>query len=352
MILLSAADQAAGHLRSAILRGELGGTMPGIVPLASELGINHKTVTTALKQLEKEGLLVSQGAGLGRRIVLPEDHAPPGLRIAILGFDSHSQGVDYVIDLRHRLEAAGHVPFFAGKCLLDLGRDTPRIAQYVRCTKADAWIICSASRNILRWFANQEKPAFALFGARDGLPIASTGPDKGPTLAKATRRLVALGHRRISFIVRCEHRQPKPSPGIRTYLDELEAAGIATGPFNLPDWEESREGFDRLLESLFAGPTPPTALILSEAFEFNATYHHLSQRGLRVPQDVSVICSDEDPGFAWCEPQVSHIRWDYRPVVRRVVKWANNVAQGKDDRRQTVTKAEFVEGGSIGPAPK
>jgi hypothetical protein len=34
------------------------------------------------------------------------------------------------------------------------------------------------------------------------------------------------------------------------------------------------------------------------------------------------------------------------------VRWAGNVARGKDDRQQTEFKAEFVEGGTIGPAPR
>ena len=140
-----------------------------------------------------------------------------------------------------------------------------------------------------------------------------------------------------------------PVPSLRAYLDELGAAGIPTGPFNMPDWEESREGFERLLKSLFGGPTPPTALILDEAFEFYASHHHLGRRGLKIPQDVSLVCTDNDPGFVWCEPAVSHIRWDYRPVVRRVIRWVNNIARGKDDRRQSFTKAEFVEGGTVGP---
>jgi hypothetical protein len=33
------------------------------------------------------------------------------------------------------------------------------------------------------------------------------------------------------------------------------------------------------------------------------------------------------------------------------VRWANNVARGKDDRSQTLTKAEFVEAGTVGLAP-
>ena len=37
-------------------------------------------------------------------------------------------------------------------------------------------------------------------------------------------------------------------------------------------------------------------------------------------------------------------------AMRRVMRWANHVALGKDDRRQSFTKAKFVEGGTIGPA--
>jgi len=38
-------------------------------------------------------------------------------------------------------------------------------------------------------------------------------------------------------------------------------------------------------------------------------------------------------------------------VLRRVVRWANNVSQGKKDLRQTFTKVDFIEGGTIGQAP-
>ena len=350
--ILSASEQVAGHLREELLRGTWHATMPGEDRLVAQLGVGRDTVKIALRHLEEEGLLMGQGAGRRRKIVLPEDHAPPGLRVALLLFDTQAQGDDYMIDLRHRLEAAGHLPFYADKTLDELGRNIGRVARYVKRTEADAWIVAAGSHDILEWFARQETPAFALFGAREGVPIAATGPDKTPTLAEMTRHLLALGHRRISFIVRHEHRQPEPTRAVRAYLDELEAAGVKTGAFNLPDWEESREGFESLLDSMFGGLTPPTALILDEAFQFHASHHHLSRRGLKVPGDVSLICTDDDPGFVWCEPPVSHIRWDSRPVVRRIVRWASNMARGKDDRRQSLTQAEFVEGGTVGPVAK
>jgi DNA-binding GntR family transcriptional regulator len=51
-MLLSTAEQAAIHLRGRILSGVWGDDLPGAPMLAAELGIDHKTVITALHQLE------------------------------------------------------------------------------------------------------------------------------------------------------------------------------------------------------------------------------------------------------------------------------------------------------------
>lgn len=349
--VLSAAQQVAEHLRAELLRGGFGKTMPGVPTLMAELGVSQKTVMAALRILEKEGLLENQGQGLQRRIVPPKGGVKASsLRVALLVFDAVDRGVDYMLELRHQLEMAGHVPFYPDKSLLDLGMDDGRVAHFVGRTKADAWVVLAGSRGVLEWFAEQETPALALAGIASGLPIASVVPDKAAVFADLTRRLVALGHNRITFLCRGQLRLPQPARTTSAFLDALKAAGIAIGTFNLPDWEESKEGFERILESLF-GHTPPTALIPDEPLLYHAAVQFLMKRRLRVPEDVSLICTDADPGFAWCNPSVSHIRWDYRPVVHRIVRWANNVAKGKDDRRQTRTKAEFVEAGTVGPAP-
>jgi len=153
------------------------------------------------------------------------------------------------------------------------------------------------------------------------------------------------------MLIRKQARNPKPAGSALAFVNELEAANIPRGSFNLPDWEENKEGFKTLLSSLFEY-TPPTALIIDEAFLFNAAVFFFASRGIRIPEDVSLICTDADPSFAWCEPSIAHIRWDYQPVVRRIVQWAGNIAQGKKDLRQTLTKAEFIEGGTIGRAPQ
>jgi len=70
-----------------------------------------------------------------------------------------------------------------------------------------------------------------------------------------------------------------------------------------------------------------------------------------VPQDLSLACLELRFGLTYCTPPVAHVRWNKGPIVRRIVRWANNVAHGKEDRRQSLSKAEFVEGGTVGRAP-
>ena len=348
--LLSSVEQVEAHLRAGLLEGRWRGLMPGVLRLEEELGVNRKTVEAGLRLLEQEGLLAPQGAGRRRRIVLPESaRARRSLRVAILLYEPADAGLNFIVELRHRLDKGGHTSFIVSKTLRNLDMDARRMPRLVKETRADAWMVAAGSRDVLAWFAERQIPAFALFGRRQGLPIAGIGPDKSPAVVAAVRRLVELGHRRICMLVHRERRLPEPGVPEQAFLTALLSHGIRTGPYNLPAWEEDTEGFHTRLESLF-GTTPPTALIIDEAALFVATLLFLMNRGLRVPEDVSLICSDGDPHFAWCRPSIAHIRWDSRPVVRRIVRWASNVSLGRRDVRQTLTAAVFVPGGTIGPA--
>jgi len=352
MRFLSIAEQVVEHLRGELLRGRWGEELPGLPQLSKELAVDPKTVTVALRQLEKQGLLVPQGAGKRRRIVLPEGAVKPaGLKIAILNHRRLNMTNGYMVELQHMLQLAGHEAFFSGKGLIELKMDVERVASQVRQTDADAWVVYAASREVLEWFVAEGVPAFALFGRRRKLPIAGVGPDKEKTYREVVRRLVELGHRRITLMTLKVRRLPVPGTSEQAFLDEMEVQGIPTSQFNLPDWEESPEGLQEMLDSLFLF-TPPTALIIDEPYLFHAVKHHLSRRGIKAPEDVSLICTDPDRTFAWCRPSIAHITWDHLQVAQRVLRWANRLALGKSSLRQTLTPAHLVEGGTMGPVAR
>ena len=345
----SVAEQAAAHLREELGKGRWVGLMPGRRVLARELEVSHSTVQGALDLLEAEGLLVAEGVGKRRRINVKATHKAARLNIRILLYDRRELAQFESRNLRYLLQQAGHLVEYAEKDLHELGMDAKRVEAFVRRHPADAWVVNAAPRPVLEWFAQEPFPAFALFGQKAGLPIAGASPRKIPALIVAVRRLASLGHRRIVMIVREEWRKPAPGIFQQAFLDELEALGIPTGPYNLPNWGDSPEELGRGLDALLE-VTPPTALVVSEPKLFVAVRDHMAQRGFVSPRDISLICDDPDPVFDWCRPKVAHIHWGHKPVMRRVVRWADNIARGREDRRQTAIKADFIDGGTVGPA--
>ncbi|MGB1129120.1 MAG: substrate-binding domain-containing protein [Haloferula sp.] len=345
--VLSASEQVAGYLREQLRRGVWGETMPGENRLVAQLGVGGDTIKMALRRLEQEGLLVSQGAGRRRKIVLPEGHVPPALRVAILFHERGDEADDFFVRFQHKLKAVGHTVVHAPKNLTDLGGNSRQLARMFKETDADAWLVIAGSDEVLKYFEQRHVPVFALFGFMDRLSIAGIGPNLVPSIVAATRRLVALGHRRIVVLGKTT---TLSHPGIigATFIAEMAAHGIEVGPYNMPGWEGGYDGFYQCLASLFA-QTPPTAILLYSAAEYFATLQFLAQRGLRVPGDISLVCINMAPYFRRYQPSISHVRWNDQLMVNRIARWANNISQGEEDTRQTRIDAKFVEGGTVGP---
>lgn len=347
LFVLTAAQQVAAHLRKELVRGMWTGLMPGSDRLAAELGVGRDTAEAALRELEREGWLINQGRRRGRRIMLPKNHAPPGLRVGILFYEKGTETDDLFIRFQNRLNAAGHTVVHAPKNLTDIRGNTRRLARMIKETHADAWVVIAGSVGVLKYFEQRQVPVFALFGFMDQLGIAGIGLNLVPSVVAATRRLVALGHRRIVVLSKTT---TLSHPGIigAAFLAEMAAHGIEVGPYNVPGWEGGYDGFYRCLESLFSH-TPPTAIFIFSAAEYFATAQFLLHRGLRVPQDVSLVCCYMAQYFKRYQPSISHVHWNDQLVVNRIARWVKNVSQGKEDTRQSWIKVELIEGGTIGP---
>jgi DNA-binding LacI/PurR family transcriptional regulator len=351
---LSLPEQVAACLREGIQGGRWGDQFPGEVQLATELDVSRNTARRALQLLEKEGLVVRRGLGRSRSIT------PAGtamalqrpLRVAILRNDTLIDDSPHtaliVANILRALEASGYDAFECRKTQVELRHDVPQMSRQLTAASADAWLIEAGSRPLLEWCAPQETPCLALYGRTEGLKIARTGPDAVTAYAAATRELIALGHRRIVLIVREEFRRTPVGGCELAFISELKAHGIPAGRYNLPEWDESPAGFERLMESLFR-TTPPTAVIVDETCWFIAALGFLVRRGLRVPEQVSLVAGEGVPILDMCWPRFAQMRWDNKLIERRVLRWVDAVRKGNPDRRIINIPAEFVPGGSIGP---
>ena len=338
-------EQLADTIRGEIEKGRWSGDMPGHKNLASELSANSRTVARALEQLEKECLLQSQGPGRRRKIV--QTNARIATReVKVILYERGDASDSAIRELRRCLENAGYPFSFAPKSLNELKQDTARVAKMVKMHPTALWIVLVGARPVLEWFSEAKIPALALFGRVAGLAMPGSGLDSLVALQEGLDCLFSLGHKKIVMLTRKERRIPELGRHEQLFLEQLKSQGISSGTYNLPDWEESAEGLRRCLDRLFA-VTPPTALFIQDAQLFLAVSRYFTAKRGKDFRQVALIAMDYDPRFDWCDPPVAHFRWDEQAVVRRVVRWVDSVAKGKEDRRQYVTPTKFVGGETL-----
>jgi DNA-binding LacI/PurR family transcriptional regulator len=155
-----------------------------------------------------------------------------------------------------------------------------------------------------------------------GPGIRSVGTTNWQGCLTATRHLIELGHRRIAIIGGPEHLWSSRAR-LAGYRAALEAAGLAgggpaagglaagglAGPGELVRRDHfCAEGGRRQARELLALPQPPTAIVAGNDAQAFGVLQALSERGLRAPQDLSVVGFDDVPVASWATPALTTIR--------------------------------------------
>jgi len=165
------------------------------------------------------------------------------------------------------------------------------------------------------------EPAPEAGGARQRASAAETSERRAATAA--FRRLVALGHRRIAYVAHVERdarllsfAQRARIEALQQSLAEVDAVldeGLvlhADGP------DECRE---RLAALLATGPAP-TAIVPGSEGLTPAALGVIGERGLRIPQDVSVVGFGDSAWEQSYRPPLSVVRHDYLAVGRAALE--------------------------------
>ena len=353
-------EQVVEWLREGAHAGRWSAGLPGLGTLAKEFGVAEGTVRRAVRLLEKEGVFSYAGAGRRRQVAPGQanGHTKPArsLRVAVLlrdRLENDSAGFRWAMaTAQAKIEAKGHHMVILKKTQADFQFDDSRIIRMLRKEAADLWILVAGSPHLMKWFAAQDKRVFAIGGAYWGMPkVAGAGANAISAHLETIRRLCALGHRRIVFLMPSFVRQVdgKPSSIAKMIMEELAAHGISGGSYHLPEFEETPEGLRARLDALFR-VTPPTAIFATYPGWMFGVLSYLAARGLKVPDDVSVVCGNEASGFVWMQPPVSHYQHDDITMVRRMVEWVSHWSQGRSNFKQESLLTRLIEQGSIGPA--
>lgn len=172
---------------------------------------------------------------------------------------------------------------------------------------------------------------------------ASVAIDNEGAARAMTRRLIALGHRRIGFVV--GHRSFAVSnQRLAGYLDALREAGI---PLDLAlvqqGWFDFRSG-QAAAEDLLALSDPPTAIFASSDDMAAGVLSVAHQRGLRVPDQLSIAGFDDTDLASLVWPALTTVRQPIRAMAERA---AELLFSGTTE--QVVLPSELIERASTAP---
>jgi LacI family transcriptional regulator len=178
-----------------------------------------------------------------------------------------------------------------------------------------------------------------LIGARDrGGVVSSVEPDEHGGAFAAVEALVAAGHRRIAHVASSED-VPANRGRRHGYEAALRAHGLVVDRRLIAEAEGEASGGFRAARGLLDRPEPPTAIFCYNDRMAMGVYRAIADRGLRVPEDVSVIGFDDQepiasglfPGLTTVSlPHYEMGAWAVEQLVRQISGTGEYVAHRLD----------------------
>ncbi|ATO12700.1 LacI family transcriptional regulator [Micromonospora sp. WMMA2032] len=199
--------------------------------------------------------------------------------------------------------------------------------------------------------------------SRLNLPVvivdpAGVPPQEAPAIGatnwvgslRATEYLLGLGHRRIGFIGGPAHLMCSRAR-LDGYRAALEAAGLGVDDELIRPGNFYHEAGFTGGERLLALPDPPTAIFAASDQMALGAYEAVRRRGLRVPDDVSVVGFDDLPEARWCSPPLTTVRQPLAEMGMLAARTVLRLARGErtESRRVELTTELVVRDSAARP---
>ena len=295
----TAVAQVAAQLEQALREGQWSEWLPNERDLAQELQVSRSTLRFALAQLRLGGVIESRH-GVGNRIVRPTRALPRTQKrwIALLApaplgqlRPSITLWIDELKDLLHAAECELRVYCVRAAYQSEPTRALQRLC---RSVAPAGWILVLSTEPMQRWFLQHGPPCVIAGSLHAGVDLPSVDLDYRSIARHAAGTLLRAGHRKITLV----NRRLRGAGEIETETGFLEAAhasphaGVDAG---IVHYDEKLDSLIAALNRLLEQATPPTGLLIANSNFYLAVVTELARRGIRIPQDMSLISRDDDP---------------------------------------------------------
>ncbi len=201
----------------------------------------------------------------------------------------------------------------------------------------------------LQWAQQVDIPAVVVGSTLPETPLPCVDVDDTAAIYQAVRWLIELGHRRIGHIAGPQT-QWSGKRRLQAYYQamqdariEVEPGWVAEGRYTPPSGKEAME---RLLDV-----SPPlTAVVCGNDWMAMGAMEAVYQRGLRIPEDISLIGFDDIDSAQWVTPPLTTMRQPAQQIGAKAAELLiHQIETGKRGREIVLFSTEMVVRQSVAP---
>jgi DNA-binding LacI/PurR family transcriptional regulator len=351
------ASQLAVELRAELEKGTWPGWLPSERVLSRTLQASRNTIRAALEQLKADGL-IKPVRGLGNRVVGQAKSSPDEKRTKTVGVLIPEpigrlrpltalwidELKDLLIEEGYRLRIHEGRQYYQTNPARVLER---LIGQHAH----SAWILTLSSEAMQRWFARRRTPCLVAGSTYPDIALPHYDLDNRAICRHAAGILLRVGHRRLALLNR-ESRRAGDVDSERGFIEGVRRSPHRDATAVIAYHRDDVDSVARALRTLLERNNPPTALVVSNSYAYLSAASVLAQRGLRVPQDISLISRDDDPFLASLVPEPARYRVDPHSFAKKIVGSLLQILNRSAPLRSpTPLLPKFAAGGSTSAPP-
>jgi DNA-binding LacI/PurR family transcriptional regulator len=157
-----------------------------------------------------------------------------------------------------------------------------------------------------------------------------------------TEYLIRLGHKRIAHIGVPEWTAPGRDR-LQGYRAALKAHGIPLDPGLELAGDAHETGGSAGVQTLLALPKPPTAVHCFNDLTAVGVLHEARMKGVRVPEDLSVVGFDDVPLARYLDPPLTTSRQDMEALGGQAIRMLLDLIGGRETQAPILLDTELVE---------